>query len=296
MIARRIFDNTLCGLSAIGLLLAGCAQPPMGPTVNVMPGPGKTYDAFQSDQATCRGYASNAVQGQAEAANNQAVGGAAVSTLVGAGLGAAIGAAAGNAGAGAAIGAGAGAAPGSPGGAQNSQMAQMSIQQQYDNTYSQCMYTRGNQVPGYAPIASAPPPPRVMSGPDPLVRSTQAELIRLHYLNGGADGAMGPMTSGAIRSFEQANAMPVDGAVSQRLLARLQATPTASAAPTNAAAPAGWVQPTGSGQAPPPASAPAGWVPPKPATVARAARSRRHDPTEVAFGAGRGARGRRACC
>jgi len=248
MIGERIGKKTVCKVSAIALLLAGCAQTPMGPTVNVMPGPGKPFDVFAADQATCKGYAQNAVQGQADAANNQAVGTGVVGTLVGAGLGAAIGAAAGNAGAGAAIGAGAGAATGGGIGAQNNSMAQMSIQQQYDNAYSQCMYSHGDQVPGYAPIATAAPPPRMMSGPDPaLVRATQNELIRLQYLTGGADGAMGPMTSNAIRSYERASGLPVDGAVSPSLLARLQSTPSgagaAAAQPTNASAPAGWVQP-----------------------------------------------------
>jgi hypothetical protein len=268
MMAQRGFKKAACSISAIGLLLAGCAQTPMGPTVQVMPGPGKTFDAFNADQITCKGYAANAVQGQADAANQQAVGAAALTTVIGAGLGAAVGAAAGNAGAGAAIGAGAGGATGAGIGAQNSSMTQMSIQQQYDNAFAQCMYSKGEQVPGYAPIASAPAPVHVMSGPDPMVRATQMELIRLHYLNGGADGAFGPMTSNAIRSFEQVSGLPVDGSVSPRLLARLQSTPTgngaaAAAPPTTASAPpAGWVQPTTSGQATAPASAPAGWVPP----------------------------------
>jgi hypothetical protein len=52
------------------LLIAGCAQTPMGPTVQVMPGPGKTLDAFQADQFTCKQFAENSVAGQAQDANN----------------------------------------------------------------------------------------------------------------------------------------------------------------------------------------------------------------------------------
>jgi hypothetical protein len=268
VIAQTTFKKAACGLSALALLLAGCAQTPMGPTVQVMPGPGKTFDVFQTDQATCKGYAQDAVRGQADAANQQAVGAAVLTTAIGAGLGAAVGSAGGAAGTGAAVGAGAGSVAGAGIGAQNSSMAQMSIQQQYDNAFAQCMYSKGEQVPGYAPIAAAAAP-RAMAGPDPLVRSTQVELIRLHYLNGAADGAMGPMTGGAIRSYEQASGLPVDGAVSPRLLARLQSTPTGSGAaaaapPTTATAPpAGWVQPTTAGQPATPASAPSGWVQPK---------------------------------
>ncbi|HEY0185270.1 MAG TPA: glycine zipper family protein, partial [Rhodopila sp.] len=75
-------------------------------------------------------------------------------TLLGAGLGAAIGG-----GRGAAIGAGAGALGGTAIGAGPSQNAQYSLQQRYDLAYAQCMYSRGNQVPGYQPPPGPPPPP-----------------------------------------------------------------------------------------------------------------------------------------
>ena len=60
---------------------------------------------------------------------------------------------------GAAIGAGAGALAGTAYGANGSQYEQGGIQRQYDIAYTQCMYSRGNQVPGYrgAPRGYAPP-------------------------------------------------------------------------------------------------------------------------------------------
>ena len=94
-------------------------NPPEGPTVAVVPNPGKSFDAFQADQNICKGFA----QGT-------------------------------------------------------------SSQQQYDTSYSQCMYSRGNQVPGYGPpsIASndeedtrSPPeytPEPVPSYPTPERRSS----------------------------------------------------------------------------------------------------------------------------
>src|SRR5208283_385241 len=112
---------------------------PMGPTVAVMPAPGKPFDVFQGDQAVCKGFASNQVQGGAQQANNRQVGTAVVGTLLGAGLGAAIGG-----GRGAAIGAGAGALGGTAVGAGPAQGAEASLQQRYDIAYSQCMYARGN--------------------------------------------------------------------------------------------------------------------------------------------------------
>ena len=270
MTVRRAAAGHLAMSACIAATLAGCAATPMGPTVQVMPGPGKSFDTFQSDQASCKGYAAGQVQGQAEAANQQAVGAGVLTTAIGAGLGAAVGGAYGNAGAGAAVGAAPGAGTGAVIGATGSSNAQMSIQQQYDNAFSQCMYAKGEQVPGYAPIAPPPPPPTAAAGPDPLVRSTQSELVRLGYLQGAADGYIGPKTRGAISSFEQSNGLPVDGSPSPGLLARLQSTPTSAAAPT-ASAPSNWVAPAGSpgaappGAAPPAASQPAaapGWVAP----------------------------------
>lgn len=146
------------GMLAPILLLAACAQTPMGPTVNVMPGPSKPFDAFQNDQAVCKQFAEQSVAGQAQNANTQGVGAAALTTVLGAGLGAAIGG-----GRGAAIGAGAGALGGAGIGASTSSNAQYSIQQQYNNAYSQCMYSRGNMVPGYGPMMMQPPP----GGPPP---------------------------------------------------------------------------------------------------------------------------------
>jgi len=213
--------RTIAHIAAAALLLAGCAQPPMGPTVQVMPGPGKSFPDFQNDQDVCKGFATNAVQGQAQSANNQAVGTAAVGTVLGAGLGAAIGAASGNAGAGAAIGAGTGLVGGSAIGAQGSANTQYSIQQQYDNAFAQCMYSHGNSVPGYAAPAAMP---ASATGPA-LIQAVQAQLIRLRYLSGGADGVQGPQTTSAIVNFERTNGMQVDGVASPGLLARLQATP-----------------------------------------------------------------------
>lgn len=51
--------------------LSGCAMTPMGPTVQVMPGPGKTFDAFQTDNNSCKFYAADAVKGQADVSRVQ---------------------------------------------------------------------------------------------------------------------------------------------------------------------------------------------------------------------------------
>jgi hypothetical protein len=209
----------VAGVLAPMLMLAGCAQTPMGPTVQVMPGPGKSLDAFQADQFGCRQFAENAVAGQAQNANNRAVGAAALTTVLGAGLGAAIGG-----GRGAGIGAASGALGGTAIGAGASSNAQMSIQDQYNNAFAQCMFTRGNMVPSMGPAMMQP---AAMASPAPdlsLTRPVQAQLIRLGYMGGPADGTLGPQTSAAISRFQQVSGMPQDGMPSAALLATLQAT------------------------------------------------------------------------
>jgi hypothetical protein len=207
-------------MAVLGLLLSGCAQTPLGPTVQVMPGPGKSFEAFQYDQASCKQFAEQSVAGQAQNANNRAVGAAAIGTVLGAGLGAAIGG-----GRGAAIGAGSGAIAGTGLGMGSSSGEQMGIQQQYDNAFAQCMYAKGEMVPGYGPMmVQSPPPP--LSAPDPgLTQAVQAQLIRLGYLHGAADGVVGPQTASAISQYESVSGLPVDGYPSPPLLDRLQRTP-----------------------------------------------------------------------
>lgn len=264
MVMPRLLARGLLYPFGTAMVLAGCAATPPGSTVQVMPGPGKSLEAFQLDNNTCKAFAAQQVQGQADAANQRSVGVALLTTVLGAGLGAATGGLTGDAGAGAAVGAAAGAGGGAVIGASSSSNDQAAIQQQYDIAFSQCMYTKGEQVPGYTPVVAAGygVPAVGAAPPDPTVRATQVELNRLGYLHEPADGYAGSHTRSAISSYEQANGLRVDGTASSRLLAKLQATP-ASAPAVTAAAPAGWVAPTGSSPAPVPAAAQSsGWVAP----------------------------------
>jgi hypothetical protein len=130
-------------LSAV-LLLSACASAPVGPTVAVMPPPGKPLSAFTYDDAVCRHDATGQVEGEAAYPNWMRLAVAGGGTLLGAGLGAAIGG-----GEGAAIGAGAGALGGTAVGTLPSGKAQARLQQRSDVAYSQCIFTRGNSVPGF---------------------------------------------------------------------------------------------------------------------------------------------------
>jgi hypothetical protein len=147
---------------ALVMSLGGCVSQPIGPSVAVMPAPNKPFEVFQQDQNICTQYAGQQVAGGAQAANSDAVGTAVIGTFLGAGLGAAVGG-----GAGAAIGAASGAVAGTVVGSGPAWGDQYGLQQRYDIAYSQCMYAKGNQVPGYyyAPSGpSFPPPPPPPAG------------------------------------------------------------------------------------------------------------------------------------
>jgi hypothetical protein len=141
---------TPCLFAAV--LLSGCVAPPIGPTAQVMPAPGKPFDVFAQDLATCKQFAGGEVSGGATLANLNDFGMAAMSTALGAGLGAATMHYQAQRGAelGGSAGAIAGMAIASRGAAQN----QNGLQGRYDLAYIQCMYARGNQVASTAPAQS----------------------------------------------------------------------------------------------------------------------------------------------
>jgi hypothetical protein len=152
-------DPRMAGaLAAMGFLSA-CVTPPVAPTIPVAPGPNKTFEAFATEQSFCQQYATAQTAPQAYAATNQSVATALFTTALGAGLGAAVGGGGwhGNAGRGAGIGAAGGAVVGTALGASQAGFAQMSLQQQFDVMYGQCMYAHGNQVPGFSPPPGTPP-------------------------------------------------------------------------------------------------------------------------------------------
>jgi len=141
-------------------LLAGCVSMPTGPRVTVMPAPGKPFEVFVQDDQACRGYALQSIGGKTP--SDSAIATTAGTAVVGAALGAAAGAIAGGhrgAGTGAAIGMVGGSLFGAGQGNDNAYEAQ----RRYDIAYQQCMYAKGNQVPGYAinpvPAGAAYPPP-----------------------------------------------------------------------------------------------------------------------------------------
>ncbi len=153
------------------VLLAGCVTVPTGPGVMVMPGAQKNFDQFRVDEVDCRNYAQAVLGGPyaAQPANDAAAANAVAGAALGAAAGAIIGAVSGNAGSGAAIGAGTGLLFGSAAGSSTAGYSSYELQRHYDIAYMQCMYARGNQVPGQMAYRGAPPGSRtpVYSYPPP---------------------------------------------------------------------------------------------------------------------------------
>ena len=146
-------------IGALCLSLGACASTgPATPHAAVMPGRGKSYAAFQRDDAFCQNQAQAAIGGQSpgQAANDAAVGSAVVGTALGAAAGAALGSAWHRPGTGAAVGAGEGLVVGSAIGAGNGRAAGAEVQGRFDRVYSQCMAAKGNDVGGYGPGPAGP--------------------------------------------------------------------------------------------------------------------------------------------
>lgn len=162
------------------MVAGGCATLPTGPSVKVLPAPGKSFEQFMSEDATCRQWAGQQIGiSPSDTVNQNTASGAVVGTLIGGGLGAALGAASGHPGIGAAIGAGSGLLVGTAAGSNAGQAYGYDAQRRYDITYEQCMYAKGNQIPGVVNRRSRrtipPPPPDMYSVPPDYVPAYQPE-------------------------------------------------------------------------------------------------------------------------
>jgi hypothetical protein len=159
-----------------GLALGACVSLPNGPSRMALPGSGKSFDQFQYDDASCRGFAQTQIGGKTaqQASNDSFVETAVLGTAIGAALGAATGG-----GHGAGVGAAGGLLMGSAIGANAANVSGHTTQQVYDNGYIQCMYAKGHKVPvsgrlnqqsPYSPAPASPqsnyvpPPPPPPSG------------------------------------------------------------------------------------------------------------------------------------
>ena len=148
----RILRNLIIVIVAGGL--TACVHLPNGPSVMALPGSGKNFDQFRSDEFTCKQYASEQTDGKTPRQASRMSG--MESAAIGTGLGAAAGAALAG-GQGAAVGAGIGLLVGSLFGSNTAAASGYSSQQHYDNSYVQCMYALGHRVPVDGRIVNNPP-------------------------------------------------------------------------------------------------------------------------------------------
>mgnify|MGYP000539558793 CR=1 FL=1 len=114
------------------LILTACVSVPTGPSIMTLPGSGKNFDQFRSDENQCRQYAHQEIGG--ETARQAAASSGFQSAAIGAGLGAAVGA-------------GMGLLAGGLSGSETAKASGHLSQQRYDNSYIQCMYAHGHRVP-----------------------------------------------------------------------------------------------------------------------------------------------------
>jgi len=138
----RFFNGTITLVCMVAV--SGCATAPRGPSALALPGTGKSFETFQVDDSSCRGYAFAQAGGvdANQVATDSAVRSAALGTAIGAVAGAAIG---GHRGVGA--GAGTGLLFGTMAGAGAGDASARGSQRSFDNAYIQCMYAKGHQVP-----------------------------------------------------------------------------------------------------------------------------------------------------
>jgi hypothetical protein len=109
-----------------------------------MPAPGKPFEVFVQEDRQCRAFAEQSIgMNTTDRAAENLVGSAAVGTAIGAAAGALAG---GNRGA--ATGAAVGMVAGTASGTSNAAYAGAEAQRRYDIAYQQCMYAKGNQLPG----------------------------------------------------------------------------------------------------------------------------------------------------
>jgi hypothetical protein len=166
------------------VLLGGCVTMPQGPSVMVLPTPGKPLELFEEEDAWCRSWARQRIgMSPQEIADQNAVAAGAAGTAVGAVVGAAIGAASGHASEGALVGAGTGLLLGASSGAEAGAYYGAEAQHRYDIAYQQCMYAKGNQIPAvvraarpaYVTAPNPPPPSSPPAGypPPPTPGATQ---------------------------------------------------------------------------------------------------------------------------
>ena len=90
---NRPIRRRALAVAALLAVLAGCAVIPEGPSTMALPGTGRSFAQFRTDDDACRRFATERIGGQSaqKAANDTVAGGAVAGAAIGAVAGAAIG-------------------------------------------------------------------------------------------------------------------------------------------------------------------------------------------------------------
>lgn len=157
----------------------GCVPTVTAPTVAVTPGPGKSPSDFAVDNSACAAQANQQIAEARTAANGQIAG----TALLNAALGASNSAAAGATKSAVAANAAAGAVTAA---IASEQAAQATLQRQFDIAYSECVYAKGDIVPGFATALVQSGPASPSSAPNLLevARSSLLGVWRGSYVCG----------------------------------------------------------------------------------------------------------------
>lgn len=153
---KFIFNRRIYYCSVLLIFYSCSSVTPTGPKIAVMPAPGKPFDQFAAEDKECRLYAEQSIGTSPKGAKTHGAGTAIAGTALGTVAGALMGGRQG-----AATGAGVGLIGGSVVGAGETGSEARDIQWSYDNAYAQCMYAKGNQVPGFQVQQPVAPPPKI---------------------------------------------------------------------------------------------------------------------------------------
>jgi hypothetical protein len=153
--------NLWIGAGVQLMVLSGCAPTTMAPTVTAIPGPEKSAADFAADQTGCASQANQQVAPAIQAANNQII---------------------------------------TSFGGSTSQTAQTTLQQQYNQAFSDCMYAKGDAVPGWTPVAAEPTPVRHAkryAKKKPAATPTTASFVEPAPAAGASSGQPAPAAPAA---------------------------------------------------------------------------------------------------
>jgi hypothetical protein len=138
---RSIMNVFRITIFVVFVAVSAVACTPKYPLTTVLPGPQTNFTAFNAQDEACREWAAERTHSNAAKITLGTVGGTALGAAVGVGVGAL------TANPHTLINGAIGGGVGALGGGALARRNTMSVHDQYDRAYTQCMYAQGNQIP-----------------------------------------------------------------------------------------------------------------------------------------------------